>query len=293
MDVNRDVLINAEEETFLPKTDYNKHGKVKKLRGRVLKKLFKYEFRALIPGFFISIAVLFSLTFLLCLFVRVSLKADFNSPIQFENTLSALLVVTVALYILSLGGVCIFSVVNAIRRYEKNFFKQEGYLTFSLPATPQEQILAKHVSGITMSLLTVISCVLSLLCIFVFSLEISVENSNSLPNISDVFQTVEILLLAFSALVGVYCGSGAVCCWSQKFRTRAQIIWRLVLAYIVLVVLEGISTYLGEFGLTEFFYTSTVGGHVGRWLAIVGIVCVSVFCVWYEIRILSKKLNLK
>lgn len=298
MDVTFENTSNVEEKRWLPDSDYTKNGKLKKLRGRVLKKLFKYEFRALMPAFLASIALLFSLTFLLCLFLRVTLDFDNNSPVHFENTLSALLLVTVILYVLCLGGICIFSIANAMRRYQKNFFKEEGYLTFSLPASAQEHIFAKRVSGITMSLITALSCVISLLLVIVFSVgEISIGSDVSIPNppptLSDFFQTVEQLLLAFLSLVSVYCISGAACCWGQKFRTRGQIIWRLVLAYVVLVVLESVATYLGEFGLTDFFYTTVTGEHVGRWLAILGMVGACVFCVWYEIRTLTKKLNLK
>ena len=42
-----------------PATDYDKNGKLKKVRGRVLKKLLKYEFKALLkPIFIAAIAIL-------------------------------------------------------------------------------------------------------------------------------------------------------------------------------------------------------------------------------------------
>ena len=44
---------SVETARILPDSDYNKKGELKRLRGRMLKKLLKYEIRALLTGLYI------------------------------------------------------------------------------------------------------------------------------------------------------------------------------------------------------------------------------------------------
>ena len=61
---------------------------------------------------------------------------------------------------------------------------------------------------------------------------------------------------------------------------------------IVFMILETLHTLALEVGMLNFFYT-TAGEHVSNLLTILLYAGVIAFSVWYELRILKKKLNLK
>ncbi|MFQ9736432.1 MAG: hypothetical protein ACLR06_01060 [Christensenellaceae bacterium] len=69
-----------------------------------------------------------------------------------------------ALGVLCCSTVCIF---NIALRFQKNLFSGEGYLTLSIPATPEEHILSKSISGFVAIVLTVLVAVGSLLIVAV------------------------------------------------------------------------------------------------------------------------------
>lgn len=139
-----------------PATDYDKNGKLKKVRGRVLKKLLKYEFKALLKPVFISaIAILAVATYLFAF----GLLIDFSNE---ETTASYVLwIMTLVLFIYGLIFMLIFPFIICMRRYSKNFFSSDGYLSLSIPASPEEQVLAKKISQYVVvfgSMLLVVIC---------------------------------------------------------------------------------------------------------------------------------------
>jgi magnesium-transporting ATPase (P-type) len=188
--------------------------------------------------------------------------------------------------------------VNAAHRYRKNFFKEEGYLTFSLPVTSQEHIVAKHLSGATMSLLTGVSCLISLCLVVIFSFGENFDFTLGLGGREplealEILEKIEQALISILSFVCVFIASGAFCCWEQKFKKRSQIFVRLLILYIAIVVLQSIFAHLGNFGLTEFLYNTVAGGHVRRWLTIFALLGANVFGFWYELHTLKHNLNVK
>ncbi len=270
-----------------PETDYDKKGNLKKVRGRMLKKLLKYEFRAIFPALFISVAILFGLTALMIILLNIQL----NENLAIFTVLSALL------YIYALVAIVFIGIGIAISRYNKNFFKEEGYLTFSIPASMEEQVLAKHISGIVSTLIGIVSSLVSLAVLFAFGLgdlltifgEIEITVGNP---VSFAFELVEGIVIFAETLVAIFCVAGALNCWGQKFQRKRSIVFRVLIAYIVFMILESMLLTTLNFAFIDFFYT-TAGIHISNCLQILFNAGVIALSFWYETRYLKKKLNLK
>ncbi len=136
----------------------------------MLKKLLRYEFKSvsktLLPLFFgVFAASVFSSLFS-TLNIRV-FSADSGESF-FQSILS---LVSWTLFGLSLFAVfaSIFIVYFILlHRYFKNFFGDEGYLTFTLPAKTQTHLWAKTISGIVWTALGILVACASGLILIVF-----------------------------------------------------------------------------------------------------------------------------
>ena len=280
------------EITFpLPESDYNKNGALKTIRGRMLKKLLKYEFRAIMPALYLCLGLLLGITVLACIV--------FNLPSYENEALSTLLVLTVILYVYGVLATVIVPFIVAIHRYEKHFFKDEGYLTFSIPASAEEHILAKHLSGVVAAIIGIVASIVSVIIVLnvapfmdIFEGELEIMPMPETNIVSDIFETIEMLILGLLTIAGVFCVAGALTCWGQKFTKKGPMILRIIVAYIVLMVIETLMmTFCAN--VLVWFETDPVGLHVGNVLAILLYAAISVLCVVYQLHILKRKLNLK
>lgn len=288
-----DVTMN----NALPETDYKK-GKLRAVRGRMVKKLLKYEWKAISPTLIICGIVLAALTLFICFFGRSGFEFLFSEsdyPIEYPATTVLTIVFTMLLYVGTLMVMVFVPFGISINRYHKNFFKEEGYLTFSIPASMEEHILAKHLSGILAMLISItanfLSIMLVVMCISGYLGEIPAVPAPVNP-ISEIFLAIERLIMSAETLIGIFTVSGALCCWTQKFKKKSHIFWRAFLAYIVFMFLETFFILALEAGALEFFFTAA-GTHVSNLLMILLYAGIIALSVWYELRRLKKKLNLK
>ena len=289
------------QTTALPETDY-KNGKLRTVRGRMLKKLFKYEWKVFLPALIICGSILAGLTLFICFFSRTGVELLFsedpNAPIMNYPATTVLgAILTLVLYMVTLTATVFVPFGVSINRYHKNFFKEEGYLTFSIPASMEEQILAKHLSGMLATLLSMAASVLSVLlvvlCISVNGEPLPPVTEPVVNPVSEFFLGLEGLILGIEIFVAIFTVSGALTCWEQKFMKKSQIFLRVFLGYIAFMVLETIYVFFVEFGVFDFFYTTLVGAHVWNVLKILFVAGIITFSVWYELRVLKTKLNLK
>ncbi len=281
----------------LPERDY-KNGKLRAVRGRMVKKLLKYEWKAIFPALAICGIVLAALTLFICIFGRSGFEFLFSENDygnEYPATTVLTTILTMVLYMSALMVVVFVPLGISINRYHKNFFKEEGYLTFSIPASMEEHILAKHLSGILATLLSVaasfLSVTLVVLCMSGYIGELPTEPVSGNPFL-EFLLAIEGLILSAETLVGIFTVSGALCCWGQKFKKKSHIFWRVFLAYIVFMILETVYMLALESGILNFFYTAA-GEHVSNLLTALLYACIITFSVWYELRILKTKLNLK
>ena len=284
----------------LPETDY-KNGKLRAVRGRMVKKLLKYEWKAISPTLIICGIVLAALTLFICIFGRAGFEflfSRYENQIEYPATTVLTTVLTLLLYVSALMVVVFVPLGIAINRYHKNFFKEEGYLTFSIPASMEEHILAKHLSGILAMLISIAASFLSVMLValcmsgYIGNIPVGPVEPAPVNPISEIFLAFEELIMSAETIVGIFTVSGALCCWGQKFEKKSHIFWRVALAYIVFMVLETVYTLALEVGMLNFFYT-TAGEHVSNLLTILLYAGIIALSVWYELRRLKKKLNLK
>lgn len=285
------LTFGEQEKRPFPDGDY-KNGKVKAVRGRMVKKLMKYELKALFSGLWIALIILAGMTLLISILLSVN-GAKLMDTMEFGDVIGIIILLFI-LYLSSLVASVIVPISIAGSRYYNNFFKGEGYLTFSLPVTAEEHILAKHLSGM---IATAIGVVGALISVFIVALcgrgfEIIESSQTTLKGFSDVMYGVEIACIALSGFCGAFCVMGAFSCLSQKFDKRKDFILRLVLFYVVINVMSTLVSILGGSELMLFFYTEA-GIHIGSIITLVIIWIVTLFCFWYERRTLKNKLNLK
>ena len=278
-----------------PETDYKK-GKLRLVRGRVLKKLLKYEWKASLPALIISGIVLFAMTLFVCLFGNFEAFLT-NEPVEYPATSLMTGILLVSFYLCTILGVIVTPFCVALNRYHKNFFKDEGYLTFSIPASMEEHVLAKHLNGVITALIAMVASAVSIALAYAkIGADLGyIEITPTLPQhpLLNILSAIEEIILFAEGIIGVFCVFGALECWGQKFKKKRQIFWRVFFAYIAFIVIETLFTLAVETGMLDFFYTTVAGEHIATWLKILLYAGVIAFSVWYELRTLKKKLNLK
>lgn len=286
-----DLMFGVEEKRPFPDTDY-KNGRVKSVRGRMLKKLMKYELKSLFSGLWITLAILAGMTVFMCILLSVN-GAKFTEKVDLFDVLGIFILIAI-LYLYAVMASVIVPVAIAGSRYYNNFFKDEGYLTFSIPATAEEHILAKHLSGMIATAIGAVCAVLSVIIVSLVSggFETGVATANTLKGFSRVMYVIEQVLIGVAGFVALFCAMGAMSCLAQKFNKRKHAILRFVLIYVIVMV---ISTLVSTIGGTEMalFFATEAGLHIGSILTLLLIALVTVFCFWYERRTLKYKLNLK
>ena len=292
MDVNvyetaNEFADQTEEFTFpLPASDYDKKGRLKSLRGRMLKKLLKYEFRALLPPLYLCLGLLAAISVLACVL--------FNLP-QYDETTGTVTLLVSILYIYALFATPIVPLIVALGRYHKHFFKDEGYLTFSIPASMEEHIFAKHVSGMAATFVGLAATVISAIVVYnavpfmdFFEGTIIFVPTRTLSPLT----IVEDALISLEWFVGIFCVGGALTCLWQGFRKKWHAVVFGIGAYLLFMIIEVLAVSFGS-DLFFFFNRDPVGMHVSAWLSIVLYAAIIVLCVWFELRTLKYKLNLK
>lgn len=285
-----DLMFGVEEKRPFPDTDY-KNGQVKPVRGRILKKLMKYELKSLFSGLWITLAILAGMTIFMC----IMLKANDVKMTDQVNTwdLFGIALLFIILYVYSLMANVIVPIAIAGSRYYNNFFKDEGYLTFSIPATAEEHILAKHLSGMIATAIGAVGVLLSVIIVSLVGGGFERGTADvTLKGFSGVMYDIEQVLIGIVGFVTLFCVMGAMSCFAQKFDKRKHVILRFVLIYVIIMVVSTLVSAIGGTELTRFFATEA-GLHLGSVLTLLGLSLLAVFCFWYERRTLKYKLNLK
>lgn len=288
---------DIEIKPSFPSSDYDKKGNLKKVRFRMLKKLIKYEVKALISPLLIASAVLLAFTLFTCFF--------FNLENMYGEDIGWFVfgVLGIIFYMFAALGVIIVTFITSVVRYEKNFFKGQAYLTFSIPASAEEQVLAKHISALLMMLLATVIAVLSFLLVAICQQELFKEifdqflieypSMEMLPH--DFMMDVEEILLSIVQSCVSFAVWGAIICYEKSFTKKSQLVVRAVILYVGFMVISSIVTHItimDTFQLNAFF-TSAAGIHLSNWLEILFTLGFGVFCFWYEVRTFTKKMNLK
>ena len=248
-----------------PAEDY-KDGKLKPVRKRMLKKLMKYEFRALFPYVLTLVVLLFAFAIVFGVHIRLA---------QNVKKLKPWLVLTGMLYGFTNFGLFIVTYSTAHKRYKKNFFSDEGYLTFSIPASAEEHILAKHLSTLVCMAISWGSMVLSGAIFGLIttgwktfswigpSFRVDGEAFQAEP-VHVLFFTIELFLLSALFIPLIPCLMGAGTCWGQKHNEKNRFRKRILYIIVGVIIYQTIQILLFTTGLLSFVF-SEVGIHLFLW----------------------------
>ena len=273
----------------LPEEDYNKNGKLKNVRGRILKKLLKYEFKYYFKPMLIAVAALFAVATILCVLGCFLTAEDIGGT----GELMRVLFWALALLLFAFGSlfVLLFPFILAHKRYKKQFFTSEGYLTLSVPASAQEHILAKRIAAYVMSavasVLVTIALIVALIPIFILaakggygSIEIDLDAGDV---IYGLLQSL-ILPLLFLALEGGYL------CWEHRGLKK----WMVALLVAGLYILGMfINIFLGSWFFELSPAVLNLIYEIGKWVLLAVEMGALYLLFLYETQTLKKKINLK
>lgn len=127
----------------------------------MLGKLIKYDLKYNAKIFFL----LHALLLIFCIFARVMLLDRMNFAND-ADMIVAQLTIFISLFILLFSGVCMGVMFLLAIRFYKNLFSDEGYLTWTIPASPTQQLWAKIISGTILYIVHVIIFSLSIMLLF-------------------------------------------------------------------------------------------------------------------------------
>ncbi len=292
----------AEVTLPFPQQDYNKQGELKKVRGRVLKKLLKSEWKhyALITGILMAWVLLMGL-----IFGIVSRATLTDSEGYYENSGELLLsLLTTLLFVFTCSGAVLFAQIYPVARYNKNFFQNEGYLTFSIPASMEEHVFAKRIAAVLCSLGMFLSVALaSVLAILIsgglyemgeeisFYIEIFSEFGFSSTG-EGVLSVIESIISGIIGLFLLPAAYGAMSCALSKSSGNKKTFTVLILVFLGVGVAESILSSVLVYG-TELLSATVVGRHIASWLGILLQAGLTVGCTAFEIFYLKRKMDLK
>lgn len=108
----------------------------------MLGKLIKYDLKASIRIFLIFHGV-FAVTCIMARLIFID-NLDFNSPV---GPLATNIAIISSLFILLMSAMSLCTCLLVVLRFYRNLFSREGYLTWTLPASPLQHLWSKIISG--------------------------------------------------------------------------------------------------------------------------------------------------
>ncbi len=276
-----------------PDEDYDKNGKLRKVRGRVLKKLLKYEFKAYLNPMLIMFAALFALALGLCVLGCFLTPEDFEYQAEDSGRMIAWAIALVIFIWVALTAI-FFPLGFSWKHYHKQFFTSQGYLTLSIPASPEEHILAKRIAAVIAMAVGTVAAILAIIIAFfpLFGMGTSepippVEPSTPAVSGWDILYTILEIILSPILLLAI---CGAFTCWRHRGLKKWMIVLLCAgiyfLSTVISVVLAGAILEIPP-QVWEFLLKA------GKWIFFV-LKCGVLYLLWrYETQTLRSKINLK
>jgi len=138
----------------------------------MLGKLLKYEYKALAKQLVPMIICMFVLATVNALILKIQTEFTTYDYYSYDEPMMGLgRAISASFGVLSILVFIAFSVVFTVlilRRFYKNFFSDEGYLTHTLPVSTTKQLIAKLVSGSLWTIIAVIASMISIAVLVLF-----------------------------------------------------------------------------------------------------------------------------
>ena len=145
----------------------------------MLRKLLKYDFKSILKLWLIPSLTLYLLSFPVGYVIRLSsLPKNIPLGIQISSMLGT------AVLILGLFVYLILTAVLIFKRFYKNFFTDEGYLTFTLPVKRNQLLFSKALFGTITYSATVFVFIVTLFNLILMSYQPSTEPTETISIIT-------------------------------------------------------------------------------------------------------------
>lgn len=278
------------ENRFLPfpKEDYDKNGSLKKIRSHMLKKLLKYECKATLQKIGIAAIVYTSMALFLCLFGLLVVNNTGGTELT-ETIGFVFWVIGIVFFVYAALFMLIFPLIITMKRYGSSLFGSLGYLTLSIPATPEEHILAKRISGFINGLVAIVVSVLGIM-LAISPMEPIFGSSDVAVDALFIHDLIFWLIAFPLEILTLISICGFLRCWFH----RGLKVWVFILSLVGLY-------FMLLYGIVAFAILSDAGKLVITPLGwrIIGWVNVALSCVVcyftfrFETNTLRNKVNLK
>ena len=245
----------------------------------MLGKIIKYDFKSMSRSMFPVFGAMIALTILISIMIRFGVNANI------------LWSIVASLSLMVFSGSLFLTVILIIQRFVKGLLKDEGYLSFALPVSTFEHVIAKMINLIIWSILEGVAL---LICILVFFL-INMNSVNDLIEIVSILLRIDLNSYAFLArlmltiiLSLISTGSLIYAAYSIGHLAKKH---KAVVGIGFYVIFMVIYSYLITEVLFPLFFNNTFG-QIDLITNIVNIISIIIttFITWY---ILDKNLNLE
>ena len=159
----------------------------------MLRKLIKHEFKALSKSIVLILMLVLATSVTTALLSRITAGIFSNNNLS-SGFISGLFGLFAWLGFAALIATPFITLILVINRYYTNFFKDEGYLTFTLPVSTSSLYNTKLICG---AIMLVISAVIGI-CGAVFTLMILTGDGNSFLNTKLIADIYNIIVQAFN-----------------------------------------------------------------------------------------------
>ncbi len=224
----------------------------------MLKKLFLYDLNAIRRR-----ALPFVLAALGCAALAFGITLlDYFLPemgdiaLFLDNTMTALLVgLFIAVFVL-----LVLAEIHIFSHFYRNFFTDEGYFTFMLPATREQLLLSKILAGAVFTLIILLAAFLSLAVGAILPFEILMQAEDAsfltalLRDLGDLFSVwgvISYTVSLFSQIVFIYT---AITLGALFFGKR-----KMLGAFVFYFVLSGVMSFVQTFFSLLFFSITETG----------------------------------
>lgn len=119
-------------------------------------KLYKHEFKAWLR----VMSIIYGITFTVAIMLRIA--QIFESDSIYYNIIFG---AGVIMYTIALLATAVSPVIFGVVRFYRNLFTGEGYLTFTLPATPANHLGVKVTTSVAFSVMSVLVCIGSVMIV--------------------------------------------------------------------------------------------------------------------------------
>lgn len=227
----------------------------------MLKKLLKYDFRFVFKYWWIAAATTLALSVVGSGCINI-----FRSSRELPGVIYAMAVLAMIIIVLSFAVFATLAIVMIFARFYKNFFTDEGYLTFTLPVKRSELLNSKLILSTATMLITGIMIMVNTLVMFVLGFADKVFTKEFFDELFQIireifeqigFYTVVYILEAIVLLIlsTLFSNLFLYCCITlgSIITKKAKVITSIGIYYAANMMFTGAVQIFSMFGLTNLF----------------------------------------